>query len=130
VTIGTRGVITPLPNMVEYSAAKAALINATGALAQELAGSGITANTVSPGVILTPGLEAMFLQRAHASGDHRDWDAIEAGIVSDYAPNPIGRLGRPEDIADAVSFLVSTRASYISGATLRVDGGITATTNP
>jgi 3-oxoacyl-[acyl-carrier protein] reductase len=130
VTIGTRGVVIPLPNMVEYSAAKAALVNATVALAQELSGSGVTANTVSPGVIRTPAMEAMFQQRADAGGNHRDWEAIEADLVSGYAANPVGRLGRPEDVADAVAFLVSTRAGYISGATLRVDGGITGTVNP
>ncbi|MDQ6840522.1 MAG: SDR family NAD(P)-dependent oxidoreductase [Actinomycetota bacterium] len=53
VTIGTRGVITPLADMVEYSAAKAALVNATRALARDLAGTGVTADVVSPGVILT-----------------------------------------------------------------------------
>jgi len=130
VTIGTRGVGAPLANMVEYSAAKAALANATGALAQELAGSGVTANTVSPGVMLTPGLRRMFLDRAHREGDAKSWEDLEPEVVATYAPNPVGRLGRPEDIADAVAYLVSSQASYVTGATLRVDGGITKTTNP
>lgn len=130
ITIGTRGVATPLPNMVEYSAAKAALVNATKALAQELAGTGITANVVSPGVILTPGLREMFESRARAGGDDRSWEDIEGEVVSDYAPNPVGRLGRPEDIAAAVAFLSSPLADYITGATLRVDGGITPSVNP
>lgn len=130
VTIGTRGASAPLTNMVEYSAAKAALTNATGALALELAGSGVTANTVSPGVMLTDGLRQMFLDRSRSNGDRRSWDEIEPEVVADYAPNPVGRLGRPEDVADAVAYLVSPRASYVTGATLRVDGGINRTTNP
>ncbi|WGW11376.1 SDR family NAD(P)-dependent oxidoreductase [Saxibacter everestensis] len=130
VTVGTRGVGAPLANMVEYSAAKAALANATGALAQELAGSGVTANTVSPGVMLTPGLQRMFLDRAQAQGDARSWEEFEPEVVATYAPNPVGRLGRPEDIADAVAYLVSPRAGYVTGATLRVDGGITGSINP
>ncbi|MBD8080038.1 SDR family NAD(P)-dependent oxidoreductase [Cellulosimicrobium arenosum] len=130
VTISTRGVGAPLTNMVEYSAAKAALANATGALAQELAGSGVTANTVSPGVILTPGMRQMFLDRSLRSGGGSDWDEIESSVTAEYAPNPVGRLGRPEEIADAVAYLVSPRAAYVTGATLRVDGGVDGTLNP
>jgi 3-oxoacyl-[acyl-carrier protein] reductase len=130
IMVSTRGVIAPLPNMVDYSMAKAAVTNLTGNLAQHLAGSGITANTISPGVILTPGMQQMFQTRAEAAGDSRPWDELEADIVAGYAANPTGRLGRPEDIAAAAVFLASPRADYVNGATLRVDGAITATVNP
>lgn len=130
ITVSTRAAITPLPNMTEYSAAKAAVVNLTVNLAQQLAGSGVTANTISPGVILTPGMREMFEQRAAAAGDDRPWPDLEADIVGGYAANPTGRLGRPEDIAAAALFLASPRADYITGATLRVDGGITGTINP
>lgn len=130
ITIGTRAVATPLVNMAEYSAAKAALVNYTGALAQELAGSGITANSISPGVILTDGLRTMFEQRAADEGIHRSWGDMEADVTSDYAPNPTGRLGRPDDIAQAAAFLASPLANYINAAVIRVDGGITPSINP
>lgn len=130
ITVSTRGVISPRPNMVDYSAAKAAVTNLTGNLAQHLAGSGITANTISPGVILTPGMRRMFQARADAAGDERPWEELEAELVSGYAANPTGRLGRAEDIAAAAVFLASPRADYINGATLRVDGAITGTVNP
>ncbi|GAA4430781.1 SDR family NAD(P)-dependent oxidoreductase [Georgenia halophila] len=123
ITLGTRGVRTPLPNMIEYSAAKAALQNATTAMARSLAGTGITVNMVSPGVILTPGLRAMFTARPEYA--ERSWDAIESEVATTYAPNPVGRLGRPADIAAAVAFLASDLASYITGVELPVDGGIT-----
>jgi 3-oxoacyl-[acyl-carrier protein] reductase len=129
ITIGTRGVAAPLVNMVEYSAAKAALVNATGAIAHDLAGSGVTANVISPGVILTPGLRTMFETRARDAGDQRSFDELEAEIVAKYAPNPVGRLGRPDDIAAAAAFLASPLADYITGSVLRVDGGITPSIN-
>ncbi|OZM75292.1 short-chain dehydrogenase [Amycolatopsis antarctica] len=123
VTVASRAVTTPLANMVTYSAAKAAVVNLTVGLAGHLAGSGVTANCVSPGVILTPSLRRMFLDR---TGDpHAEWPAIEGAVTADYAPNPSGRLGRPEDIAHAVAFLVDPRAGYVNGTELRVDGGIT-----
>lgn len=124
ITIGTRGTITPLANMVEYSAAKAAVVNLTSSLAKELAGSKVTANCVSPGVILTPSLRRMFEER---SGGAARWDQIEDEVTAEYAPNPVGRLGRPDDIADAVAFLAGACADYITGITLPVDGGITGT---
>ena len=130
ITISTRGVIAPLPHMADYSAAKAAVTNLTGNLAQHLAGTGVTANTISPGVILTPSMQEMFQQRADAAGDTRLWADLEADIVAGYAANPTGRLGRAEDIAAAAVFLASPRAGYVNGATLRVDGAITATVNP
>ncbi len=130
ITVSTRGAVTPLSNMIDYSVAKAAVVNLTGALAQDLAGTGITANTVSPGVILTPSMQTMFEDRAERAGDHRPWEDLEADVVAGYAANPTGRLGRPEDIAAAVVFLASPRAGYVTGATLRVDGGITGTLNP
>lgn len=130
ITVSTRGAITPLPNMTDYSAAKAAVVNLTANLAQQLAGSGVTANTISPGVILTPSMRAMFEQRAAVADDHRPWEELEADIVSGYAANPVGRLGRPADVAAATLFLASVGADYVTGVTLRVDGGMTGTINP
>ncbi|TJZ49581.1 SDR family oxidoreductase [Streptomyces piniterrae] len=138
ITIGSRAVRTPLPNMVTYSAAKAAVVNMTTSLARHLAGTGVTANCVSPGVIATPSMHRMFEERAaeeraasdgheHGDGAKGAAEAAEAAIVAEYAPNPSGRLGRPEDIAAAVAYLASPVADYVNGIELRVDGGITGT---
>ncbi|MFB6436260.1 SDR family NAD(P)-dependent oxidoreductase [Streptomyces sp. NPDC056411] len=133
ITIGSRAVRTPLPNMVTYSAAKAAVVNMTTSLARHLAGTGVTANCVSPGVIVSPSMFRMLQERAADDEDGADRGAGAAGgpdeadIVAAYAPNPVGRLGRPEDIASAVAYLASPRADYVNGIELRVDGGITGT---
>ncbi|MDT0456896.1 SDR family oxidoreductase [Streptomyces sp. DSM 41527] len=130
ITIGSRAVRTPLPHMVAYSAAKAAVVNMTTSLARHLAGTGVTANCVSPGVIVTPSLSRMFEERAagdEAPGAAPEGGPDEAAIVAEYASNPSGRLGRPEDIAAAVAYLASPLADYINGIELRVDGGITGT---
>lgn len=125
VTLGSRAATTPLPNMVTYSAAKAAVVNLTTSLAKHLAGSGVTANCVSPGVIVTDGMKRMFEARVGGEGGPAAWTELEAQVVAEYAPNPSGRLGTAQDVAAAVVFLASPLAGYVNGVNLRVDGGIT-----
>lgn len=94
--------------LVHYCASKGGLNGMIRALALELAEKKINVNNVAPGAIETPGATG-------ALSDEAKQQSI-AGI-------PIGRLGRPEDIANAVLFLASNRADYITGQTLVVDGG-------
>lgn len=91
-----------------YAAAKAGVVALTQSLAKEVARIGITVNAVCPGYIETEALAAM-------SADERK--ATAARI-------PMRRLGRPEEVAAVVRFLASAEASYITGSTLKVDGGI------
>lgn len=92
---------------VHYSAAKAGVIGLTKALAKEVGVSGIRVNAVSPGVIKTDML---------SSFSEDDLEKLKN-------ETPLGRLGTPEDIANAVEFLVSDRASFITGQVLSVNGG-------
>ena len=96
-----------------YNAAKAGVINLTRAAALELAPAGIRVNAVCPGLIDTPAL-----QRALGRVPARE--AVVRAAV------PLGRFGRAEEVARAILFLASDAASYITGATLVVDGGLTA----
>ncbi len=98
--LGNRG-------QVNYSAAKAGLHGATKALALEVASRGITVNAVAPGVIDSPMLAETFPP-----------DRIKQLV-------PLGRAGRPEEVAAMVGFLCSERAGYISGQIISVDGGLT-----
>lgn len=91
-----------------YSAAKGAIVAFTKALARELGGHGVTVNTVVPGWIDTELLAAM----------------PEARRARALAEVPLGRFGRPAEVASVVSYLVSPRAAYVTGATIRVDGGL------
>jgi len=94
-----------------YGAAKAGLMSLVRTLAMELGANGVRVNAVAPGAVLTPRVEAMM------SADRR---AASAANI------PLGRLATPDDIANAVVFLASDLAAYITGQTLVVDGGATA----
>lgn len=110
----------------DYGAAKAAVIAMTASLAKEVAMDGITANTVSPGTIHSDKLDEGFRRVAAGRGLASDasWTEIEKIVLPMFAEVPMGRVGTLEEIADAIAFLVSPRASYITGANLRLDGGM------
>ena len=113
----------------DYAAAKAAVINMTVSLAKELANSGITVNTVTPGPIMTAGWVEWARGIASARGWGDDLKLIEHRVVQDLLPNSVGRVGRVDDIANAVTFLVSPLAGFINGTNLRVDGGSAQSVN-
>ncbi|MEZ5502243.1 MAG: SDR family oxidoreductase [Halioglobus sp.] len=123
VNLGTIGSHRPGRIMPHYYAAKGALANLGVSLAQELAGTGITVNTVSPGLIHTPDLEAGYRARARKKGWGEDWGDIVRHIVNEEFPNPCGRLATREEVADLVLFLCSDRAGFINGQNIRIDGG-------
>lgn len=92
---------------VHYSAAKAGVIGLTKALAKEVGLSGITVNAVSPGVIMTDMM---------SSFSNADIDVLKE-------ETPLNKLGKPQDVANAVSFLLSDSADFITGQVLSVNGG-------
>ncbi|KVM69239.1 MULTISPECIES: SDR family NAD(P)-dependent oxidoreductase [Burkholderia] len=113
----------PVPMQPDYNAALAARHNLAVSLARDLADSGVTSNTVAPGAILVPAVRELLMKIAPQRGWGDTWEEIERACVRDMVPNDVGRLGRAEEVAAAVAFLASPHAAYVSGATLRVDGG-------
>ncbi|MBB6125305.1 SDR family NAD(P)-dependent oxidoreductase [Sphingobium subterraneum] len=112
VNIASIAGMTGFPGSHAYGVSKAALIMLTKTLACELARYTVRVNAVAPGVIEAPML-------GHMTGSGGTTDSVAARV-------PLGRVGKPEDIANAVAFLCSDFAAYITGAVLPVDGGWTA----
>lgn len=105
--------------VVAYAASKGALTSFARALAVDEAPHGVRVNAICPGSVDTPMLRGSAEMFGGAAG-------AESTIASWGLAHPLGRVARPEEIAEAVSFLASSRASFITGEDLRVDGGLLA----
>lgn len=113
VNISSVAGLVGIPGASAYAASKGGVRLYTKSLAMECAREGIRVNSVHPGVIWTE------MQQVAIRDNPDQYDAINASI-------PAGRMGEPDDIAQAVAFLASPAARYITGAELAVDGGLTA----
>jgi NAD(P)-dependent dehydrogenase (short-subunit alcohol dehydrogenase family) len=109
VTMSSVAAVLGMPGRLAYSAAKAGLLALTRVLAVEWAPAGVRVNAVAPGYVRTEGF------------DRRQGESAAARLALDV---PLGRLARPQDIAESVFFLASPAAAYVTGQCLIVDGGL------
>jgi NAD(P)-dependent dehydrogenase (short-subunit alcohol dehydrogenase family) len=117
----------PFPNStLAYAAAKAALTTYSKGLAKAVAPKGVRVTTISPGFIETSGAKGMIANISRGSGISED--AARQRIMDMLGGIPMGRTGRPKEVAELVAFLASDRGAFISGADYIIDGGTMPTT--
>ena len=120
INLGTVGSTSPNSLNPGYYSAKGALATMTVSLAKEVAGTGVRVNLVSPGMILTPEVQAGYMQRGLEQGWGSNWDEIEAHVAKDI---PIRRISRREEVAGLVAFLCGPQADAIHGQNIKMEGG-------
>ena len=119
ITVASSGIEQPIPNLALSNGIRMAILGWSKTLAAEVAPSGITVNMVLPGRIKTTRLDQLDQANADRQGKTRE-EIAQASL----AAIPAGRYGTPEEFANAIVFLASRQASYITGVKLRVDGGM------
>lgn len=119
VTITSIAARQPINDLVISSSIRPGLLGLTKVLGNQYSADGICINAVAPGFILTDRQKEIGAARAKAKGI-----AFEEYLKESAREIPLGRLGRPEELADVIAFLCSERASYVTGTTITVDGGL------
>ena len=117
-TVGSSGVIQPIPNLSISNTIRSALVGWNKSLSNEVAKDGITVNILAPGRVATA--RTRQLDEAAASRQGRSVEEVQA---ASEATIPAGRYGRVEEFGAVAAFLVSEPASYVTGSTVRCDGG-------
>lgn len=119
ITIGSSGVVSPIPGLALSNGVRGALAGWSKTLASEVAPHGVTVNMVLPGRIATDRVAELDAARAGKTG--KDVETVQA---ESRATIPAGRYGSPQEFAAVATFLASTRASFVTGSMIRVDGGM------
>ncbi len=119
--IGSSAGALGLPRAPEYSASKAAFANMSSSLAKHYGAFGITSNVLGVGTIDNLGLRLKLAGQSDAADPF--YEMLTKAVTGHYNMNPVGRTGRPEEVAFVVAMLASPRSSFINGALIRVDGG-------
>jgi 3-oxoacyl-[acyl-carrier protein] reductase len=123
IQIGSVVGILPQAGQPHYAASSAARHALATSLARELKDTGVTSNAVAPGGILTEVGERDLTALGRSQGWGTTWAEIEPNLLRALAPNDVGRISRPHEIAGAVLYLASPLAGSITGSTLQIDGG-------
>lgn len=120
---------SPTGGMADYSTAKAAITNLTLTLSRSLAGTGVTANTISPGMIETAAFADVLAGVCERQGFGDDRKKAVSWMIDNVLRQTVSRLGQPDDIGFAVAMLASPRSDFVTGANIRVDGGASPAVN-
>lgn len=121
ITSTSSGIAAPIPSLGISNTLRLSLVGWSKTLAREVGRDGVTCNIVFPGRIATGRIK--FLDEQKAKREGRNVDSVSEESTSSI---PLGRYGRPDEYGDVVTFLASERASYVTGAVIRIDGGLVA----